>query len=353
LTLTSRGKAVAAIAGVLGLGGAGVGALALTGNAPAPLQRVVDTVTGREEAATCPLTGETLPEGEEAPARPVLAVKVENTPDAQPLAGLDRADIVYEEVVEGGITRFVVLFHCGDAQRVGPVRSARTTDPKILDQFSEHPPVAFSGGAPRVLRFVDDAGLTTLTEDSATSAFERDEARASPHDLFTNTRALYRAARKAAKNEPAPRAVFVYDETVPKPNRPVRSAKVVFSSLATAEWRWEGGRWVRYVDGAPMELEDGSAIAADNVVIQQVRVSESDIVDVAGYPSPEVELVGEGKAWILRDGKLIVGRWERAGEGELTIFRTRRGDEIALTPGQTFVELAPTGMFDSTVAFRK
>ena len=103
-----------------------------------------------------------------------------------------------------------------------------------------------------------------------------------------------------------------------------------------------------------MTLENGDAITTDNVVIQQVKTVEStEFSDVADYPSPEVTVTGGGKAWVLRDGKLIVGTWERASEGDLTVFRTKQGEEIPLTPGTTFVELAPTGMFDATISFEK
>jgi hypothetical protein len=76
-------------------------------------------------------------------------------------------------------------------------------------------------------------------------------------------------------------------------------------------------------------------------VIQEVVVKESDIVDVAGYPSPEVTLVGEGRAWILRDGRLVPGRWRRPSLGDVTVFETRKGHEISLAPGTTFVQLVP------------
>ena len=127
--------------------------------------------------------------------------------------------------------------------------------------------------------------------------------------------------------------MFTYDDATPKPSKKIASATIVFSSLATAEWHWERGQWVRYLDGSPMTLENGDAIATDNVVIQQVETEAStEFSDVADYPSPEVSVTGSGKAWVLRDGKLIVGTWERASEGDLTVFRTRKGDEIALDP---------------------
>ncbi|MGZ8631081.1 MAG: DUF3048 domain-containing protein [Actinomycetota bacterium] len=358
MALTSRGKALVAGGAALAVLGGGA-ALALTGNAPAPIQEALsDMGVAPAPAEPCPLTGETLQGDKRPPARPALAVKVENTPDAQPLVGLNDADIVYEEVVEGGITRFVAVYHCGGATRVGPVRSARTTDPKILQQFNDQPILAFSGGAPKVVNIVKQAGLLAMTEGAPAGAFTRDDARVMPHNLFTNTSKLWAAGKKRdeGRGQDAPRPAFSYGDEVQKPSKKVASATVVFSSTAstsTAEWRWQQGRWVRWLDGAPMALEGGEPIVTDNVVIQQVETAESDITDVTGYPSPEVELIGKGKAWVLRDGRLIVGTWERDSEGDVTVFRTKKGDEIQLSPGTAFVELAPTGMFDATITFGK
>ena len=350
MALTSRGKAVVAGGAVVAVLGGGIGALALSGNTP-DVAKIVNAVVPGDDVQPCPLTGETLPGDAAPPDRPVLAVKVENTPDAQPLAGLEGADIVYEEVVEGGITRFVVLFHCDDANRVGPVRSIRSTDPGILAPFSEHPLLAFSGGSKGVRTIVEDAGMTTLDEDSVTKAFERDDDRVVPHNLFTETKALWAKALKRAEGEPAPAAAFIYSDEVPSPSKKARVATVVFSGLATAEWHWAKGRWVRYLEGSPMLLENGEPITTDNVVIQVVKTTESDFQDVSGYPSPEVDLTGSGKAWVLRDGKLIVGKWERSDEADFTTFLAKSGEEIALTPGTTYVELAPKGMFDAEISF--
>ena len=338
---------------ILAVLGVGTLVLVLAGAAPDSVADAVDRFIPGDQTPPepCPLTGVLLTGDRDAPERPVLAVKVENTDAAQPLAGLDAADIVYEEVVEGGITRFVALYHCDDSQRVGPVRSVRTTDPKILGPFGDHPFIAYSGGAPAVERIVRDSGLTWMDETTASAAFQRDEARVAPHNLFASTRALYRAGGRIARGEPSPEAAFTYDETSSVRGKRARSVSIVFSSLATAEWQWFGGRWVRYLDGQPMLLEDGSPIETDNVVIQVVHTSPSDLSDVAGYPSPEVRLTGKGKAWVLRDGRLISGRWQRDDEGSFTIFRTRKGDEIALHPGTTFVELAPVGMFESQISF--
>jgi Protein of unknown function (DUF3048) N-terminal domain/Protein of unknown function (DUF3048) C-terminal domain len=336
VALTHRGKVVigTAVAGVVAL----VGILAFTGNAPGPIQRIVDTVVDRPDP--CPLTGR-VRAGEDPPERPVLTVKVENTFDAYPLAGLERADVIYEEPVEGGLTRFAALFQCRGSGRVGPVRSARTTDPKILLPISAQPLLAFSGSHPKVTAALDDANVVQLTETSANAAFERDGSRSAPHNLFASTEALYRAGTKAGVDASVPPALFRYDDEVPSPSRPRTSATIAFSGSNTAEWAWAGGRWVRQIDGAPMLSEREATIAVDNVVIQEVVVTMSDILDAAGNPSPEVELLGRGRAWILRDGRLVIARWHRASLGDVTVFETKAGEEIALAPGTTFVELMP------------
>ena len=340
MTLTRRGKA--AVGGATAAAVLGVGALVIAGKAPEPIQRALDTVTGRTPPPTCALTAAPTHDGEATPPRPLLAVKVENTTFAYPLAGLDRADMVYEEVVEGGITRFVALFHCRDADRIGPVRSARTTDPKILDQFQQQPLLGYSGGAPKVVKALVESDIGQITEASMPQAFERDDARDAPHNLFTSTAPLWKAGEGLVEQPGAPRAVFQFDEDLPDGARPARSVSIVFSTLSDTGWAWDAGQWVRQQDGEPFELENGAAVAAANVVIQRVEVSTDTIVDASGSHSPIVTMTGTGKAMVLRNGKVIYGTWERATENDLTVFRTKGGEEIALTPGVTWVELVPT-----------
>ncbi len=126
---------------------------------------------------------------------------------------------------------------------------------------------------------------------------------------------------------------------------------MAFSSSNVVGWVWSENRWVRQLDGEPMLAENGEPIAVDNVVIQEVVVTDSNIVDVAGFPSPNVKLVGRGRAWILRDGRLIVARWQRSSPGDVTVFETKGGEEIALAPGTTFVQLVPKD--DGEVTFER
>jgi hypothetical protein len=347
VALTQRGKVAIGVAATAVV--AVLAVLAFTGNAPKPIQDIVDTVTGRPEP--CPLTGELRAGDEGAPARPLIAVKVENTDEAFPLAGLDHADVIYEEPVEGSITRFAALFQCREAVRVGPVRSARTTDPRILLQYSAEPVLAYSGANRKVAATLDEAGVVSLTETTANEAFVRDGSRSAPHNLFVSTKKLHRIAQQKEVDFALPEAVFRFDEEVPSPSKRRTSASVAFSPSNVVGWAWSDDRWVRLIDGEPMLAENGTPIAVDNVVIQEVVVTDSNILDAAGFPSPDVKLVGQGRAWILRDGRLVVGRWLRGSLNDVTTFETRGGEEVALTPGTTFVQLVPKD--DGEVTFER
>ncbi len=341
MSLTRRGKVAAAAATVAILAVAAVGYFAVFPNrAPAFVQGAMSRVGLAEPPPppSCPLTGQPAPHGR-VPDRPALAIKVENLPEARPQAGLDRADVVYEEPVEGGITRFIVVYQCHDAGRVGPVRSGRTTDPKVLVQFGR-PVMGYAGGQAPVVRAIDRAGVIDMNYNIAISAYIRDDSRAAPHNLYTSTRALWKAA-KAKEGAPAP--VFAYDPELAGPSRKARTVHLPFSSYSDVFWKWSRTQaaWLRSHGTVPHLLEDGSQVQAANVVVMQVQVRSGPIVDAAGNHSPEVELTGSGKAYVFRDGRMIVGRWERPTLKDVTTFVTKAGAEIALAPGITWVELLP------------
>ncbi|HEX9313922.1 MAG TPA: DUF3048 domain-containing protein, partial [Actinomycetota bacterium] len=139
---------------------------------------------------TCPLTGVT---GGSVPTRPALAIKVENAPESRPSVGLDAADVIYEEPVEGGITRFVVVYQCHDAARVEPVRSVRQADPYLVNQSGKSLFGNASGSPPSLeaLASAVKAGWLVDVGYSTGGGYIRDGGRASPHNLYTSTQALY------------------------------------------------------------------------------------------------------------------------------------------------------------------
>lgn len=340
MSFTRRGKVALAVGTILALAVGAVGYFAIfPKSAPAFVQRAMQKVGLAEEPApACPLTGLPAPNGT-IPHRPALAIKVENLPEARPQAGLDRADIVYEEPVEGGITRFIVVYQCHESARVGPVRSGRTTDAGVLTQFGR-PVIGYAGGAGPVVRAIDRAGLIDENYDIAVRAYQRDPNRAEPHNLYTSTQALWKAAKS---KEGAPDPVFTYEGDLSQPSRRVHTVHLPFSSYSDVYWRWspKAGAWLRFHGTVPHMLDDGSQVQAANVVVMRVSVHAGSIVDAAGNPSPDVTLTGSGKAFVFRDGRMIAGRWERANLHDLTTFVTKDGSQIPLAPGVTWVELLP------------
>jgi hypothetical protein len=342
--LSRRAKIAVAAGTVAVVGGLALGYFAVfPKQAPAFVRSAMQTVgfdlaEGDDPTApmpTCPLTGTTARGG--VPERPVLAVKIENHPSARPQAGLQSADIVYEEPVEGGITRFISIYQCSENRRIGPVRSARTTDPDVLEQF-ENPILVYSGAAPNVDNAVAAAPLVALTESDGGDAFTRDPARAAPHNLYASTPSLYRAAR-APGSAPAP--IFRYADDIQGRSRRAATIHLAFSSsYSDVYWSWnrKAGEWVRFHGTTPHVDEAGNQISATNVVVQVVDMG----FGTRGGISPLLNLTGSGKVLVFRDGRVIVGRWERNRLDDVTRLVTKDGNEIALAPGRTWVELFPS-----------
>ncbi len=339
-SITRRGKIVAsATVAVVAAGALGYFTL-FPQQAPAFVRHTLASVglaEGEPATPTCPLTGEAVPGG--VPRRPALAVKIENAPEARPQSALNEADVVVEEPVEGGYTRFIAVFQCGASERVGPVRSGRGTDPDFLQQLGEAV-FGYAGGVGSVRRAVDDAGLVDVNYLLAADAYTRDDARAAPHNLYTTTAALWKAGRSATV---APDPLFSYAETFEGRAKRASVVHLPYSSVSDVYWTWDRREraWMRSHGDVPHTLEDGAQVAAANVVIQIVEVSDSAILDAAGNPSPEVGLVGSGKAFVLRDGRAIAARWERRSLGDVTAFTTKDGEDVELAPGRTWVQLVP------------
>jgi hypothetical protein len=340
MSLSRRGKVVAsAVVVAVALGTLGYFVI-FPQDAPAFVKRGFYVIGLADEPEPppppCPLTGVEAPRSG-VPDRPALAVKIENLPAARPQAGLQTADIVYEEPVEGGITRFIVIYQCQDDRRVGPVRSARTLDPDVLSQFGV-PILGYSGGAPHVVRALGRANLITLDETTGAQAMRRDPSKVAPHNLYADTRDLYQLGKS---KDPAPDPVFTYAEEVPSRSRKVSTIHLPFSTtVADVYWNWSrrAGAWMRSHGDVRHLVEGGEQVSADNVVVQVVKV----VVGPRGGITPHVELTGSGKAYVFRNGRMIVGRWVRPTLRDVTRFVSKGGEEITLQPGRTWVELFPS-----------
>jgi Protein of unknown function (DUF3048) N-terminal domain/Protein of unknown function (DUF3048) C-terminal domain len=354
LALSRRGRITAIVAGIVAVILVGLGAVALfTGKNPVS---AVTQAVAPDPPPTCPLSGTPAPAGS-IPDRGVVAVKVENTTDAYPQDGVDKADIVYEEVVEGGITRWVALYQCAETKRVGPVRSVRTTDPDILLQPPYGKPIlAYSGGANKVVKIANRAGLHLVDETSGGDAFTRDPNRVEPHNLFVSVPKVRKVEKKYAAHAPDPMFAYTPYDQLDNKGKKAHSLSMTFSSLASVSWVWknvDGGAWWREDDGKPNVLQSGDQIGAQNVIVQYVKAVPGPYSDVVGSPSPLVTMTGKGKAVLLRNGRQIAGSWSRPSLKDATTFTAKDGSEFQLEPGQTWVELYPAkGDFASDASIK-
>lgn len=315
----------------------------------------------------CPLTGTPGPRGFDVD-RPALSVKIENSPEARPQAGLQEADIVYEELAEGGITRFNAIYHCNDASQLGPIRSARLVDADILVEYA---PVlfAYAGAAPPVQsKVAATRGITDLSR--ASKGYRRESSRPRPHNLFSSTQQL-RSLPEAARVRGAPKIGLEFDTSSGSPSpggtlSPGAGGSPAAGSMTPATGGNEvsfsfGGRtpsrytfdpasgtYLRFHGSEPHRTVSGSQIKVTNVVILKVQVRPGTIRDAAGNLSPDITVIGSGEALVLSGGKSTTGRWNRPGISSKTTLTDASGAPISLKPGNTWIHLVPAGQPVST-----
>lgn len=314
---------------------------------PAPSTVPAPTATATP-AAVAPLTG--LPVADPAIlGRPAMAIKIDNQTEARPQAGLNQADIVYEEIVEG-ITRFFAIFHSTDAAPVGPIRSARTTDGNLLNQLNR-PFLVWSGGNAKVVQ----AGSAANAESRAhgqTDGFYRDAERRKrtkvEHTLFLDSTATIWATATPEQGPPNP--FFTYRPAGSTPSGdPVSELDLRLSGVDVA-WEWDAasGTYLRSEYGEAHTDAAGQRISAANVVVQFVQYKAS----AADPKSPEAITVQNtpGDAVVATGGTLILAHWERTDPSKPAVLLTADGSPVELTPGRTWIELAD--QYDSQLTTR-
>ncbi len=284
---------------------------------------------------TAPLTGLVV---DEVKDRPALAVKIDNHEFARPQTGINQADLVYEERVEG-ISRFVAVFQSTDSDPVGPIRSARTTDVRLIAHLSM-PLFANSGGNAGTLRQVNNSpNLINMNVNKAPSEYFRDSSNArAPHNLFSNTSALLARAPEGAS---APGPLFEYREPgtdlseYPK----VSSVAIDIGHSVSYDWDAELQGWARTQNGTPHVDSEGVRVAPANVIVMETNYG----VSAADPTSPEAIVTGTGIVWVFTEGIVIEGTWVRNEITDVARLLDENGDDIELTPGRTWVALPKPG----------
>lgn len=272
---------------------------------------------------------------------PVVVLKVDNAPSARPLQlGLDKASIVYQEVVEGGATRFAAVFPGPMPVDVGPIRSARDTDIELLAQYGRVV-FGFSGANRNVLAHVDAANLVDASWEHYDALYDVRGARAEAYNVYTSPARLVAQVGHGAA---AVRDIGLRFGAAPVGGRPATgSVQATFTPDAQDELTWDATRkaWRIAQNGRPVTMANGAVIAPANVIVQFVPLTRGGYVDVLGNNSPDSRTVGRGRAVVLREGKAYDATWVRPQPTNGTRFVDAAGDDVVLHPGRTWVLLVP------------
>ena len=294
------------------------------------------TTTAPPPPPTYPLTGRPATDAGIA-GRAAVAVKIDNIIDARPQAGINAADLVYEEFTEG-VTRFIVVYHSRDAEVVGPVRSVRPADPVIVSPLGGV--FGFSGGSPGAVAVAANTPLTLVMEDDVAVMYRR-SGRAAPHNLYTSTAGLFSRV-PAEAGSPRPFAAFLTEgKSFGGPGAmPVATIGLVPAPYVTAGYDWDAASatWLRTTDGVPHMVEEGR-VAPTTVIVQFTPYSY--FIDDFSVQFPEV--VGSGEAWVFAAGAMVPGTWHKESPGAVTNFVDSAGAPIAIPPGQTWIHLVAPG----------
>ncbi len=266
-----------------------------------------------------------------------VAVSIGNNQSARPQSGLGQADVVYEVHAEGGITRYLAIFHSQAPEIVGPIRSARPYLALLAKEWGAI--FAHCGGDPKDIEPIREWKVADADEFHRGDLFWRDSTRVPPDNLYAAVDNL-RKAVSSPLPAPTPRWEFQ-----PSADEPVPGLRIDYGYKYIAEYRYleEAGEYIRYVtDGAntlqQKDRHSGEPVLVSNIIVQfapsKVVYSDGGLV---------IDLIGEGKASYLLGGHLAEGTWKKTAVEEPTMFYDEDGATVRLAPGQTWIQIVPTG----------
>ena len=303
--------------------------------------------------------------------RRVVAVKIDNHWDARPQSGIEHADAVYELLVEGGLTRFIALFHHSDTEFLGPIRSGRPTDPTLVKFLGA--PLQISGAQAWVSSLIAGYGVKVLGDNGNTTF--RIGTRRAPHNLYGSTVAMRSVSdQRGYPDEPPVQPMFVFGEA--DPGQPGASEVILdWSDRPVVRWEWTGSEYLRFNGETPHnylalpsdddgEQEDETTettetteaigttettepevlehqIATDTLVVLTATRYWASSSSGAGSSVPALDTVGTGTAYVFYDGTVVEGTWERASVDERFELADADGTPLVVPPGRLWISVFP------------
>jgi len=294
----------------------------------------------------CPLTG--LPvEGIDWSQRRAILVQIGNSPPERPQSELALADVVCEDLSEGGITRFSAVYLCRDATHIGPVRSGRLVNLEnvpMLNAIFVH--VGASDGVLARLHasevnqakfdeYVGDPGITRIT------------VRQPPFNAYTSTELIRSLARERGWLPGTQTTVLKFSDTTPSGGSPAAQIDLpIRPGVTDVSYAYDGttGAYLRSMGGFPhADLSTGKPLSAANVLVIYAAHTQTDIIeDSLGSRSVHIDLAGGGRAQLLRDGQVYEGAWSRPDVHAFFELKDTSGSSLLLKPGVTWIQIVPT-----------
>jgi len=271
----------------------------------------------------------------------ILVVKIDDTNSAHPQIGIEDADLVYVEQVEGGLTRLAAIYTSKLPPLIGPIRSARISDIELLAQFGRVG-FAYSGAQSKMRPVIAEANLENLSaERNPPSIYGKDPNRVGPVDMILKPDLLLERANANPKIriETATASIFAFGDA-PKGETNTAIAKIKWPS-AKYELRWDSAneKWLIYFNEKPNMAANGEHLYADTAIIQIVSITPSIYGDKFGEITPFSKTTGSGKAVMLRDGFSYQISWQRNLETDVTTWKSEDGDVANFKPGRTWIFL--------------
>ncbi len=282
------------------------------------------------EPETWPLTGLEVKGGAKAEARhPVIVTKIDNTSSSSPQVGLSHADLVVEELVEGGVTRLAAFFYSDIPGTVGPVRSMRASDIGIVTPVKGT--VVTSGAAAVTISRINGAGIKFFAEGA--KGFFRDSSRYAPYNLFATLKSTAGVIKQDAVR---PADYLPWGDADTKVKGPKATTLVADFGNHATDWTYADGRYTNNNSFAGSDDQ----FPTETVLVLRVQVGDAGYTDPAGYPVPETKFVGKGQALLFHDGRLQRGTWSK---DKLTspVKLSTKGGKMEVPPGRTWIELVP------------
>jgi hypothetical protein len=272
--------------------------------------------------------------------RRVVAVKIDNHPRARPQIALNEADVVYETLVEGGITRFIALYQTADFEKVGPNRSGRVTDSDLIKGLDA---VFQISGAQQWVKNVYIAdGINVLYDNGVTTY--RDKSRPAPHNLFTSTVKIRAIADDRGWSDENPGNMFLFGDA-PGSEVAATGVSMSFSSGPNANWEWDGDQYLRSNGSSAHQTVDidgdVSQVSVDVLVALKVREFIAHNPAGSGTSLPTADTVGTGDAIVFYNGEVVEGTWTREADTDMFTLTNEDGTAMVIPPGRLWISLIP------------